>query len=972
MARGTKVNQSTMVNSRIPEFVDTGDTTSFNDKNDFPDGTPARVSGRRRKNVFDYSEGVSKRKQVVNTKHRFQTPDMNLTDYISTFFDDDHRKQIDINDVAGEKDTSKRPPTSQSGTFYPLVDTIELESDAWNSIYAPVDDFSNVAMAVQPFLRNDDEDTSVALGVVENQGLGECATLTIQQQNNRVVASPQDRSMARIYQLCDRSGSPRYLADAIIQQLRIETTQNGFDPCHAAVTKRDSFMQRVSNNIGSASPESIPITLESGQVVTVFRFPFLESLQAHLLSAVFSNLDNLSVDLCDPWGKYKTEGNTLADAHDGTFYGMSVDQFYEETPDPFNYCFSPLMGYIDKTGTDGIEKNSLEPWMWISTAIRQNRREDSGSWFPGGFIPNLTMISAASRRAEKGKQYTKSASVRDYHRCLNVILQPFKDLQRTRPLMYFRQGDQVKKLRMACVLAGVVGDNKSQDTLSCRISDYGQTTPRLSRRCLTEYCRSADSIHACFPVSAKSIECLSMGALSCAYGVRKLPKEDVEQSTPLLQFASIPLSDNLDHWVEFLKTLATKAEQKRYLRCRKIRQKLCDGILHQVFGSHSVDNAFFEIDFGSNEEGIFRAAFADILHTLEEGAIPKLLAVVYGLMMDKQRTEIDDYVHYLFGEGHNRSSERTEYPRVSFTRGYTQLTRLSADERVGQLFVLAVLLETRRGRELLKPRFDVLFDEKRERAKARLSRVPSTNNCSASSTEEDDLAELTESDDETINDGDDLLEEVNQVEGYLNGKVKECLDRLDLSYVHNGIGPNLDEFHMNRLNRVIKNVLTSNAISTIRTVQLPQYRLDYRNVRRPQHLTGPQNGLLEQERVQATFKVTKERCNNSIKLEMEQFVYLVETMLSFQAFLKYGCDLLLSRPSSEGEYDKALELFLRLLVTTIDRGESTNQWFLQKTLELAHFKMDILFMGPASGFSMETGERGLKSWAKHPSKTAQK
>jgi hypothetical protein len=45
---------------------------------------------------------------------------------------------------------------------------------------------------------------------------------------------------------------------------------------------------------------------------------------------------------------------------------------------------------------------------------------------------------------------------------------------------------------------------------------------------------------------------------------------------------------------------------------------------------------------------------------------------------------------------------------------------------------------------------------------------------------------------------------------------------------------------------------------------------------------------------------------------------------------------------------------------------------LQKTLELVHFLEDILALGPASGYSTETGERGLKQWAKQPSITAQK
>jgi hypothetical protein len=75
-----------------------------------------------------------------------------------------------------------------------------------------------------------------------------------------------------------------------------------------------------------------------------------------------------------------------------------------------------------------------------------------------------------------------------------------------------------------------------------------------------------------------------------------------------------------------------------------------------------VDNAFCGLDFGCKQEIIFRAAFADILHTIEEGALHKLLEVFYGLMGNKQRTEIDNFVHSLFCEGHNRSSEKIYTP----------------------------------------------------------------------------------------------------------------------------------------------------------------------------------------------------------------------------------------------------------------------------------------------------------------------
>jgi hypothetical protein len=141
-------------------------------------------------------------------------------------------------------------------------------------------------------------------------------------------------------------------------------------------------------------------------------------------------------------------------------------------------------------------KNALAPWVRISTNIRQNKREDSNSWFPGGCIPNLTMISAAARRVQKGRTYTRRAAVRNCHWCLEILLQPFKDMQRDQPTMFFRRGDQIMYRCIACPLSAVFGDNKSHDTLACRMADYAspfstmsyQVCPEFSLRpCLSPY-----------------------------------------------------------------------------------------------------------------------------------------------------------------------------------------------------------------------------------------------------------------------------------------------------------------------------------------------------------------------------------------------------------------------------------------------------------------------------------------------------
>jgi hypothetical protein len=126
------------------------------------------------------------------------------------------------------------------------------------------------------------------------------------------------------------------------------------------------------------------------------------------------------------------------------------------------------------------------------------------------------------------------------------------------------------------------------------------------------------------------------------------------------------------------------------------------------------------VDFGSNDNGILRATVADILHTVEEGLVNRLfLSVLLDPMPETMKAAIDKLVEELFCMGRNQSGERDWFPRVSFQKGYSSLTLLSANERLGQLFVVAILLNTPEGRDLFSARFDPEFDEKRREIQER-------------------------------------------------------------------------------------------------------------------------------------------------------------------------------------------------------------------------------------------------------------
>jgi hypothetical protein len=106
-----------------------------------------------------------------------------------------------------------------------------------------------------------------------------------------------DRAMMRFYSLCDNAGSPCYLMDQVLAQLRIEISRNQFDPSHSFLTKRDAFMRRMHRKFLSSPPELIQVQLESfSEPITMYRFNALQMLQEHLLlSDLYGDVNKLNV-----------------------------------------------------------------------------------------------------------------------------------------------------------------------------------------------------------------------------------------------------------------------------------------------------------------------------------------------------------------------------------------------------------------------------------------------------------------------------------------------------------------------------------------------------------------------------------------------------------------------------------------------------------------------------------------------------
>jgi hypothetical protein len=103
-------------------------------------------------------------------------------------------------------------------------------------------------------------------------------------------------------------------------------------------------------------------------------------------------------------------------------------------------------------------------------------------------------------------------------------------------------------------------------------------------------------------------------------------------------------------------------------------------VLHDVYGSHAVENTFARADFGVNSD-IHQATMADLMHAMEEGIFVWVTSNIIGVLSNKNKERLDELVDLMFCQfGNNRSGEHPNYPTV-----FSLLEALPRREALGLL-----------------------------------------------------------------------------------------------------------------------------------------------------------------------------------------------------------------------------------------------------------------------------------------------
>ena len=478
------------------------------------------------------------------------------------------------------------------------------------------------------------------------------------EKDESIKLEDQDLAMIELIQLCQDAGTPLWFFDKLMSTLRKHGKKKGFNVKKAG--KRHTFLEKLRKNISCPRPQVV--TVESGsQRHQVPKFKLLEQIIDLLQSRIFDDLSNICANKArsQRFKRYQPDqSDTNVEVCATKWYKDTHDAFVKNLEEEF---LLPLVFYVDETGTDAFQRYPLEPFMFTFGNIRREVREKASSWRHAGFIPKV------------GTQKDPTVGLQMYHDCLAEILSDLVELQANPPLVTVNLGGIKKQVRLVLQVAFVMGDQKSQDKLCGRKNTNTGGAGRVHRGCMCSFPHASDTTKECKPVTGDTVSLFKK--------LRDISFEDNEDS---IQRANIRFRYPPD------RKGRDTPEFKTAMQFIKRRSTIAKNILGRTFTLHPIRNAFESLSFGVNGAGIHTATLDDPLHFCNSGLFMYMGETGYLGMTTLERKLFEERVQAQI-KG-TRSSVRQGYPRGRYASGFTNMTLLTADKKVGMIFTLSLAL----------------------------------------------------------------------------------------------------------------------------------------------------------------------------------------------------------------------------------------------------------------------------------------
>lgn len=124
-----------------------------------------------------------------------------------------------------------------------------------------------------------------------------------------------------------------------------------------------------------------------------------------------------------------------------------------------------------------------------------------------------------------------------------------------------------------------------------------------------------------------------------------------------------------------------------------------DELLRKKWSQHQLMNAFHHVPFADSTRGIFGAMPVETMHVFRKGMIEKVTFLILDNVTTRTKASLDRLA-VDFHRSH-RQTIRSQFPTTDFSNGVTNLTRTTAKERLGLVFLFVILSHYDAGWELL-------------------------------------------------------------------------------------------------------------------------------------------------------------------------------------------------------------------------------------------------------------------------------
>jgi len=435
--------------------------------------------------------------------------------------------------------------------------------------------------------------------------------------------------------LLDDAGCPRKTYEEVVCLLK-KQQKRGFSVSEAH--SREKLLSILKHKFHCPSIQSSFVNS-----CEVFSFPFVDMLQ-DLIDTSSSHLHKIC-----PNSVADTKSDELWDTQwmQDTFTCPLYNDFNVETD-----MMLPIILYIDKTGTDTLQRYSLEPVLFTTAALSRESRENRQFWRHLGFIPS-------SKTVEDSKE-----ALQFYHQCLGRILTGLKDAQQLKPLVKVTQpAGFTSYFRAHLPLMIILGDQLSNDHLCCHRKANSGGAGRVHRSCMCSYIATDDHTTSCEPIPKELFDEM------IAFSTRTI--EDVERI--------------IDEEKVISDKSATKLLNSRTMKYARRQKKMFNVILGKPYTTHPVVSAFHDIDFGAWKSGVYDATFDDFMHSCEEGL---MVSTLFDGLVASESEKVESLMTELLTP--SRSSARSTFPRWRLQKGFSRQTLMTMAERVGSVFSLAL------------------------------------------------------------------------------------------------------------------------------------------------------------------------------------------------------------------------------------------------------------------------------------------